>query len=120
MNFEGEIEREKERQRIETVKRSWGDRTEEWLCDAALRGDVGSLKEIIAKDEYILDKILVGGFKGKNPLHVAMSTGQREFVVQLLTTKPELAEVLDTKVGTALHIASSKGHLEIVEPFSHR
>ncbi|KAH7860769.1 hypothetical protein Vadar_017765 [Vaccinium darrowii] len=85
------------------------------LCDAAMRGDVGSLKEIIANDEYILDKVLVGGFKGKNPLHVAISTGQREFALELLRTKPELAEVLDTELGTALHIASSKGHVEIVE-----
>ncbi|KAG5563879.1 hypothetical protein RHGRI_000160 [Rhododendron griersonianum] len=88
---------------------------EELLYNAALRGDLESLHEIIAKDNYILDKVLVGCFKGKNPLHVAISTGQAEFVLKLLEIKPKLAEVVDTKLGTALHIASANGDIKIVE-----
>ncbi|XP_058202973.1 ankyrin repeat-containing protein BDA1-like [Rhododendron vialii] len=88
---------------------------EELLCDAAMRGDLESLHEIIAKDNYILDKVLVGSFKGKNPLHVATSTGQLEFVLKLLEIKPKLAKVLDTELGAALHIASANGDVKIVE-----
>ncbi|XP_058202968.1 ankyrin repeat-containing protein BDA1-like [Rhododendron vialii] len=88
---------------------------EELLCDAAMRGDLESLHEIIAKDNYILDKVLVGSFKGKNPLHVSTSIGQLEFVLKLLEIKPKLAKVLDTELGAALHIASANGDVKIVE-----
>ncbi|XP_058203047.1 ankyrin repeat-containing protein BDA1-like [Rhododendron vialii] len=88
---------------------------EELLCDAAMRGDLESLHNIIAKDNYILDKVLVGSFKGKNPLHVATSTQQAEFVLKLLEIKPKLAEVIDAELGAALHIASANGDLQIVE-----
>ncbi|KAH7835698.1 hypothetical protein Vadar_028909 [Vaccinium darrowii] len=88
---------------------------EELLCDAAMKGDRVLLHQIIAKDEYILDKVSVGSFKGKNPLHVAISTGKEEFVGELLQIKPSLAETLDVQLGVALHIASAKGNLEIVK-----
>ncbi|XP_058180398.1 ankyrin repeat-containing protein At5g02620-like [Rhododendron vialii] len=80
-----------------------------------MKGDLKSLQEIIAIDGSILDRVLVGIFRGKNPLHVAISTGQTRFVLKLLEIKPGLAEVLDTELGAAIHIASAKGHLEIVK-----
>ncbi|KAG5564189.1 hypothetical protein RHGRI_000399 [Rhododendron griersonianum] len=110
-----ERNRESEEQRIGRKRETWKDRTEEWLCDAAMRGDIESLKEIMKIDDYILDKVLVGSFKGKNPLHMATSTGQKEFVLELLEYKQDLAKAVDRELGTALHIASSKGYLEIVE-----
>ncbi|KAI8570489.1 hypothetical protein RHMOL_Rhmol01G0038000 [Rhododendron molle] len=110
-----ERNRESEEQRIGRKRMTWKDRTEEWLCDAAMRGDIESLKEIMKIDYCILDKVLVGSFKGKNPLHMATSTGQKEFVLELLEYKQDLATTVDTELGTALHIASSKGYLEIVE-----
>ncbi|XP_058215575.1 ankyrin repeat-containing protein BDA1-like [Rhododendron vialii] len=88
---------------------------EELLCDAAMRGDLALLYDIIARDVYILDRVLVGSLKGKNPLHVAISTGKTEFVLQLLKIKPDLAGVLDMELGAALHVASAKGHIEIVK-----
>ncbi|XP_058213643.1 ankyrin repeat-containing protein BDA1-like isoform X2 [Rhododendron vialii] len=88
---------------------------EELLGDAAIRGDLESLHSIIAKDNYILDKILVGSFKWKNSLHQAISTGQVEYVQNLLEIKPQLAEVVDVELGAALHIASTNGDLKIVE-----
>ncbi|KAG5563875.1 hypothetical protein RHGRI_000160 [Rhododendron griersonianum] len=66
-----------------------------------MRGDLEPLHEIIAKDNYILDKVLVGSFKGKNPLHVATSTGRAEFVLKLLEIKPKLAKG-DIKIVEAL------------------
>ncbi|XP_058180530.1 protein ACCELERATED CELL DEATH 6-like [Rhododendron vialii] len=102
-------------ERMPSKRETWKDRTEEWLCDAAIRGDVVSLKEIMTIDEYILDKVLVGSFKGKNPLHMATSTGQKEFVQELLKYEKDLANVVDTELGTALHVASSKGYSDIVK-----
>ncbi|KAG5564185.1 hypothetical protein RHGRI_000395 [Rhododendron griersonianum] len=110
-----ERNRESEEQRIRRKRETWKNRTEEWLCDAAMRGDIESLKEIMKIDDYILDKVLVGSFKGKNPLHMATSIGQKEFVLELLEYKQDLAKAVDMELGTALHIASSKGYLEIVE-----
>ncbi|XP_058215603.1 ankyrin repeat-containing protein ITN1-like [Rhododendron vialii] len=60
---------------------------EELLCDAAMRGDLALLYDIIARDVYILDRVLVGN----------------------------LAGVLDMELGAALHVASAKGHIEIVK-----
>ncbi|XP_058215592.1 ankyrin repeat-containing protein ITN1-like [Rhododendron vialii] len=105
------------RERMQSKRETWKDTTvlEEWLCDAAIRGDVDSLKEIMTIDGHILHKVLVGNFKGKNPLHIATSTGQTKFVEELLNYKQDLAHAVDKELGTALHIASSKGHLDIVE-----
>ncbi|XP_058215535.1 ankyrin repeat-containing protein At5g02620-like [Rhododendron vialii] len=91
------------------------ERTEEWLCDAAMTGNLALLYDVIATDVSILDRVLVGSFKGKNPLHVAISTGNTEFALRLLEIKPNLAEVVDTKFGAALHVASAKGHIKIVK-----
>ncbi|KAH7862209.1 hypothetical protein Vadar_001488 [Vaccinium darrowii] len=100
---------------MQSERQRWGKRTEEWLCDAAMRGDVELLKQIIEIDEYIIDRVLVGSFKGKNPLHVAILTGHTEFVLKLLETKEGLANGFDLELGTALHIASSEGNIEIVK-----
>ncbi|KAI8570218.1 hypothetical protein RHMOL_Rhmol01G0016900 [Rhododendron molle] len=91
---------------------------EELLCDASMRGDLELLHKIIEEDNYILNKVLVGSFKGKNPLHVATSTGKAEVVLALLEAKPKLAEVLDTELGTTLHMASANGDLTDCGSFS--
>ena len=64
---------------------------EQKLCDAAIKGDVKALDEIIKEDKLILDRVVVGTFKGTSPLHIAASIGKTEFVEQLLFKKPELA-----------------------------
>ncbi|XP_058215665.1 ankyrin repeat-containing protein BDA1-like [Rhododendron vialii] len=92
---------------------------EERLCYATVKGDLKSLQEIIAIDDSILDRVLVGIFREKNPLHVAISTGQTRVVLKLLEIKPGFAEVLDKELGAAIHIASAKGHLEIVKALAN-
>ncbi|KAI8537456.1 hypothetical protein RHMOL_Rhmol09G0025000 [Rhododendron molle] len=88
---------------------------EQRLCEAAIEENVESLREITRQDALILDKIVVGCFNGKSPLHVATSCGKAEFVKELLRLKPALAEVLDSDGRSALHLASAKGHAEIVK-----
>ncbi|XP_057475614.1 ankyrin repeat-containing protein BDA1-like [Actinidia eriantha] len=87
---------------------------EQRLCEAAIRGSVDSLHQLIAEDELILDKIVVGYFGGKSPLHVAASSGRTKFVKELLHLNPKLADVLDSRHQSALHIASAEGHVEMV------
>ncbi|XP_058180624.1 uncharacterized protein LOC131299078 [Rhododendron vialii] len=116
--MKGEIEpEEKEREKKEKKKEGEIERgdMEKQLFDAAMRGDIESLRSIIDSDDYILDRVPMGDFKEKNPLHVAISTRRKECVDLLLKKQPDLAEVLDPELGVALHIASAKGHLEIVE-----
>ncbi|XP_058184547.1 ankyrin repeat-containing protein BDA1-like [Rhododendron vialii] len=92
---------------------------EQRLCEAAIRGHVESLPEIRREDALILDKIVVGCFNGKSPLHIATSCGKAPFVNELLRLKPELAEVLDSDRRSALHLASAKGHAEIVKALAN-
>ncbi|KAI8525331.1 hypothetical protein RHMOL_Rhmol13G0222500 [Rhododendron molle] len=90
------------------------------LCEAAIRGDTDSLRNIIEKDPLILHKVAAGCFNGAaSPLHVATSSEQKDFVETLLNLKPELklrlTEVLDSQQRSALHLASAMGHHQIVE-----
>ncbi|KAL2940109.1 Ankyrin repeat-containing protein BDA1 [Bienertia sinuspersici] len=82
------------------------------LYDAALKGDIPSLHSLIRDDPFILEKS--SHFK-QSPLHVAAKLGHSEFVSEILSLKPELAEELEqSKKWSPLHVASAKGHLEIV------
>ncbi|KAH7837017.1 hypothetical protein Vadar_008572 [Vaccinium darrowii] len=87
---------------------------EQSLCEAAIRGDINALHEIIGKDKLILQKVAAGCFNGASPLHVATLSEQTGFVKELLRLEPNLAEVLDSQLRSALHLASAKGHNEIV------
>ncbi|PSS19334.1 Ankyrin repeat-containing protein [Actinidia chinensis var. chinensis] len=90
-----------------------GVRLEERLCEAAIRGSVTSLGEILEEDSLILDRVVVGSFLNPSPLHVAVSRGHTHFVKELLLSNSELAEVLDSQQQSALHLAAAKGYLEI-------
>ncbi|KAH7838486.1 hypothetical protein Vadar_027151 [Vaccinium darrowii] len=85
------------------------------LSEAAMTGNIDSLREIIGRDALILDKVAAGCFRGPSPLHVATSNKQTRFVEELLRRKQELTEVLDPQLRSALHLASAKGYNEIVE-----
>ncbi|XVF34587.1 hypothetical protein REPUB_Repub18cG0071400 [Reevesia pubescens] len=52
--------------------------------------------------------------RGETILHLASLLGHFEFVDQLLTLNPELAEELDFRKASPLNLATSKGYLDIV------
>ncbi|CAL5438463.1 unnamed protein product [Camellia sinensis] len=87
---------------------------EQRLCEAAIDGNVESLDEIIGADKLILDKVVVGCIN-PNPFHVATTLGRTQFVQHLLHLKPELVQVLDSRYRSALHLATTKGHFDIVQ-----
>ncbi|KAF8024653.1 hypothetical protein BT93_F1737 [Corymbia citriodora subsp. variegata] len=87
------------------------------LYKAAVKGNVPSLLELLAKDELLLDKIMIGNHIG-TPLHVAAMFGHLDFVEEVLARKAELAKEQDSQGSTPLHLAAAKGYLNIVVSLS--
>ncbi|XP_021739131.1 ankyrin repeat-containing protein At2g01680-like [Chenopodium quinoa] len=88
------------------------------LYDAALKGDVPSLLNLLGEDPLILDRCIIGksGSFMQSPLHVAVNFGHVNFTEEIIKQKPEIVELVDQiKRSSPLHIASTKGNLLIVE-----
>ncbi|XP_030448261.1 ankyrin repeat-containing protein BDA1-like [Syzygium oleosum] len=84
------------------------------LYEAALKGNVHSLLDLLRKDKLLLDRILTGNHT-ETPLHIAAMLGHLEFVEEVLARKPELAREQDSQRSTPLHLAAAKGYLKVVE-----
>ncbi|GAB4836970.1 hypothetical protein Ancab_001884 [Ancistrocladus abbreviatus] len=86
------------------------------LYDAAVKGNVTVLLDLLHEDPLILDQYqLYQGKFGTSPLHIAAKLGHFQFAAVILNRKPELAEELDSNQSTPLHLSSAKGHLDIVK-----
>ncbi|KAL3745631.1 hypothetical protein ACJRO7_014707 [Eucalyptus globulus] len=83
------------------------------LYEAAMKGDVPSLLELLKKDKLLLDRIMIGNHT-ETPLHIAAMLGHLEFVEEVLAQKPELVREQDSQSLTPLHLAAAKGYLDIV------
>ncbi|KAK3437289.1 hypothetical protein EUGRSUZ_C01889 [Eucalyptus grandis] len=83
------------------------------LYEAAMKGDVPSLLELVKKDKLLLDRIMIGNHT-ETPLHIAAMLGHLEFVEEVLAQKPELVREQDSQSLTPLHLAAAKGYLNIV------
>ncbi|KAI6682161.1 hypothetical protein NL676_036042 [Syzygium grande] len=83
------------------------------LYEAAVRGDVPSLLELLGKDKLLLDRIMTGN-RIESPLHIAAMLGHSDFVEEVLARKPELAREQNSQSSTPLHLAAAKGYLNIV------
>ncbi|KAJ4717499.1 Ankyrin repeat family protein [Melia azedarach] len=90
------------------------ERMESILYDAAVRGGVPTLLELLQQDPLILDRVILNCLS-ETPLHVAVMLGHADFVKEILCRKPEFADELDSRQSSALHIASQKGYVEIVQ-----
>lgn len=84
------------------------------LFVGASLGDIHLLMAIHEKDKLVLAKFVAGCFNW-SPLLVAASQGHEEFVDKLLTLNPELAQASDSQNRSALHVAATKGHVEVVK-----
>lgn len=83
------------------------------LSEAAMKGSVDSLLEILKEEPLILDRIIISCIS-ETPLHTAAMLGHLPFVKELLTLKAELAAELDFHGAAPLHLAAAKGHAEVV------
>lgn len=86
---------------------------EKRLSDAAMAGDLASLRRLLQEDPLILHRSAVSCISD-TPLHIASLLGHLNFVQELLSLNPESASDLDSRGCSALHLAAAKGHLEIV------
>ncbi|XP_021277207.1 ankyrin repeat-containing protein BDA1-like [Herrania umbratica] len=83
------------------------------LNEAAMKGSVASLLELIQEDPDILNKANLS--LSDTPLHVAALLGHSAFAKQLMTQKPELATDSNSQGSSPLHVAAAKGYVEIVK-----
>ncbi|XP_031115318.1 ankyrin repeat-containing protein BDA1-like isoform X2 [Ipomoea triloba] len=83
------------------------------VFEAALEGDVATLKRLLREDPLVLDKILVS-VNCETPLYVAAMLGYHDFANEILIKKPELAKELNSKQSSPLHLAAAKGHVGVV------
>ncbi|KAF8040636.1 hypothetical protein BT93_B2762 [Corymbia citriodora subsp. variegata] len=84
------------------------------MREAAVKGNVYSLLELLKKDELLLDKIMTGNHT-ETPLHIAAMLGHLNFVKEILARKAEMASVQDSQGSVPLHLAAAKGYINIVE-----
>ncbi|XP_039170112.1 ankyrin repeat-containing protein ITN1 [Eucalyptus grandis] len=83
------------------------------IYEAAVKGNVHSLRQLLGKDKLLLDRIMIGNHT-ETPLHIAAMLGHLEFVEEVLARKAELAREQDSQRSTPLHLAAAKGYLNIV------
>ncbi|KAK3436040.1 hypothetical protein EUGRSUZ_C00694 [Eucalyptus grandis] len=84
------------------------------LYEAAVKGNVPSLLELLKMDKLLLDRVMTGNHT-ETPLHIAAMLGHLDFVKEILAQKAEMASVQDSQGSTPLHLAAAKGYLNIVE-----
>ncbi|XP_012831463.1 PREDICTED: ankyrin repeat-containing protein At2g01680-like [Erythranthe guttata] len=83
------------------------------LIDAAKKGDVEKLRNLIEEDPFLLRSVSLSD--EETPLHIACIAGHLDFVKELLTHRPGFAEELSKDGFTPLHVASSCGDVGIVK-----
>ncbi|XP_022730061.1 ankyrin repeat-containing protein BDA1-like [Durio zibethinus] len=101
------LDEEKEEENLREIAR------QKRLNEAAMKGSVTSLLELLQEDPDILKKATSS--LSDTPLHIAVLLGHSAFAKQLLTQKPELATELNIHGYSPLHVAATKGCVEIVK-----
>ncbi|KAI5354174.1 hypothetical protein L3X38_007069 [Prunus dulcis] len=86
---------------------------EKELQQAAMRGSVPALLELLTEDPQILNKTEPS--LSDTPLHIASLLGHSAFAKELLSRRPELAAELNSHGSSPLHLAAAKGSVEIVK-----
>mmetsp|Transcript_3178 Transcript_3178/g.11496 ORF Transcript_3178/g.11496 Transcript_3178/m.11496 type:complete len:190 (+) Transcript_3178:138-707(+) len=81
------------------------------LLDAAARGDVPTLHEVIARSGWSFAR----GKFGRTPLHVACEAGHDDVVSVLLAAGPGDVDAKTTHGFTAVYVAANFGHAPCVK-----
>ncbi|KAK3435912.1 hypothetical protein EUGRSUZ_C00592 [Eucalyptus grandis] len=84
------------------------------LYEAAVKGNVRSLLELLKKDQLLLDRVMIGNHT-ETPLQIAAMLLHLDFVKEILAQKAEMASVQDSQGLTLLHLAAAKGYLNTVK-----
>ncbi|KAH6826277.1 hypothetical protein C2S53_012238 [Perilla frutescens var. hirtella] len=83
------------------------------LFEAAAKGCVISLQQLLIDDPLILDRVIINHYS-ETPLHVAAMLGHIDFVNEIIHMKPQLTNELNSQLSSPLHLASAKGHVDVV------
>nr|XP_027086659.1 ankyrin repeat and sterile alpha motif domain-containing protein 1B-like [Coffea arabica] len=89
---------------------------EKRLCDAALKGDVTPLHQLLGEDPVVLDKAALN-CEDKNPLHIAAMLGHADFVKANLQVQSAyfLCLARDREGRNPLHLAAIYGRLTVLQ-----
>ncbi|KAF3969987.1 hypothetical protein CMV_006268 [Castanea mollissima] len=68
---------------------------EKRLSEAAMEGNIATLKELLLEDPLLLDRTIVSCVS-ETPLHISSMLGHLGFVKELLSLKLELASEFDS------------------------
>lgn len=88
-----------------------GAAAEKKLHDAATKGDVAALQQLLHEDPYLVHGVSFPC--SRNLLHIATMWGHASIVEEVLKMGPHLALDLDSKNSSSLHIAAAQGSVEI-------
>ncbi|XP_019173574.1 PREDICTED: ankyrin repeat-containing protein NPR4-like [Ipomoea nil] len=87
---------------------------ERMVFEAALKGDVESLKRLLDEDPLVLERSMASGVYSDTPLHVAAMLGYQDFANEILKRKPQLPKELNSNQSSPLHLAAAMGHEGVV------
>uniref|UniRef100_A0A7N2LAZ8 PGG domain-containing protein n=1 Tax=Quercus lobata TaxID=97700 RepID=A0A7N2LAZ8_QUELO len=79
----------------------------------AENGDINAFYQLIREDEKLLEHIDELTF-ADTPLHIAASTGQIPFAMEMMGLKPSFARKLNQNGFSPIHLALQNGHIELV------
>ncbi|RWR86067.1 ankyrin repeat-containing protein NPR4-like protein [Cinnamomum micranthum f. kanehirae] len=94
---------------------------DERLYEAAIRGDVEMLLDLLNEDvlmqadEPFLDRVMRDCIGKDNLLHLGAHFGHVEFVRVISSRKPEFARQLNSQGLSPLHLAAERGHVQVVK-----
>lgn len=83
------------------------------LFEAAQRGEVNFLQQLLRENPLILDNVAL--LSTENLLNVALITGNVSFVKEITRLKPHFVKELNQDGFSHMHIAAAHGHVEIVK-----
>ncbi|XP_057776286.1 ankyrin repeat-containing protein At5g02620-like isoform X2 [Salvia miltiorrhiza] len=87
--------------------------TEKKLYDAATKGDLSTLQELLQEHPHLVDEVSYA--RSRNLLHLATMHTQVEIAKTLLSVAPEMCWWIDDQGMNPVHIAAMKGRVEILE-----
>ncbi|KAL1562238.1 ankyrin repeat-containing protein-like protein [Salvia divinorum] len=85
-----------------------GEDAEKKLYNAATKGDVATLQQLIQQDPYLVHGVPFPC--SRNLLH-----GQTAIVEEVLKLNPRQARISDSQSSSPLHIAAEEGHVDICQ-----
>ncbi|KAL1557286.1 ankyrin repeat-containing protein ITN1-like [Salvia divinorum] len=86
---------------------------EKKLYDAASKGDVTTLVQLVEEDPYLVHEVPYPC--SRNILPIAAIHGQTQIVEEVLRLNPRLARISDTQKSSPLQIAAEEGHINICQ-----